>query len=222
MNTLTEPVLHREQRALVCTDMVVFTINAGTLQLLLRRGASTGPNWSLPGGYVEIEEDLDQCAARTLSSQTSLREVYLEQLYTFGRASRSHHGQVVTVAYYALVPLDRLPKVEHTGTAWFPWTELPALSQEQLEIARLGHQRLVAKLDYSTIAFEFMPEHFTLSELQKVYEIIQGVPLDKRKFRKRILGLKYLEATDKQRRDGSHRPARLYRYRSCGEVQYIK
>jgi len=222
MSTLTKTVLEHEQRALICTDMVVFTINAGTLQLLLRVGPKTGPKWSLPGGYVEIERDLDQCAARTLTSQTGLREVYLEQLYTFGRSSRSPHGQVVTVAYYALVPLDRLPKTEHTATAWFPWKDLPALSAEQLEIAKLAHQRLVAKLDYSTIAFEFMPENFTLSELQNVYEIIQGMPLDKRNFRKRILGLKYIEATDKQRRDGSHRPARLYRYRSSGEVQYIK
>jgi 8-oxo-dGTP diphosphatase len=215
-------MLPKQLQALICADVVVFTISDGTLQLLLRQRSAAPAQWALPGGYVEVDEDLATCAERTLAAQTGLTDVFLEQLYTFGRPESYRGERIVTVAYYALVPVDRLPGTTRDGTAWFPLADVPSLRSDQTAIADLAHQRLVSKLDYSTIAFEFMPERFTLSELQRVYEIILGIPLDKRNFRKRILGFECIEATDEQRRIGSHRPARLYRYRSPGELQYIK
>lgn len=222
MMTLSQTAIPAQLQALICTDIVVFTIRDGALRLLLRRRGQTPLRWDLPGGYVEVDEDLDGCAQRALAAQTGLHGVYLEQLYTFGHPGRQQRGRVVTVAYYALVAPDRLADATRDSTAWFALTELPSLNRDQIEITDLARQRLVAKLDYSTIAFEFMPENFTLSELQQVYEIILGAELDKRNFRKRILGLGCIEATGEQRREGSHRPARLYRYRSPGELQYIK
>jgi len=223
MNTLSRQPRLDIDPVNVSTDIVIFTIREDSLQVLLRQRQDR--KWALPGGYVEASEDVGDCAARTLAAQTGLRDIYLEQLYTFGRPDRHPIHRVVTVAYYALAPLDRLPSaamMRSPPVAWHTMEALPDLYLDHGEIVSLAHQRLSAKLDYSTIAFQFMPESFTLGELQKVYEIIRGDLLDKRNFRKRILALDCVEFTGATRRNTSHRPARLYRYRSPGRVHYLK
>ena len=211
----------------VTTDVVIFTIRDRGLELLLVQRASDPfrDHWALPGGFIEIDEDLEQAARRELEEETGVRGVYLEQLYTFGRPDRDPRERVISIAYYALIPSDKLelrPATDAKAVAWFALADLPPLAFDHNEIVRLAHQRLKAKLDYSTIAFQFMPERFTLSELQEVYEIILGEEMDKRNFRKWVLALDRIEETDKARRNGAHRPAKLYRVKQPGAVEIIK
>ncbi|MCB1925097.1 MAG: NUDIX hydrolase [Gammaproteobacteria bacterium] len=212
----------------VTTDVVVFTIHDGELNILLVKRANPpfAGCWALPGGFLDIDEDIDTCAARELEEETGLGGLYLEQLYTFGKTQRDPRERVISIAYYALVPLDVLATPHAASDAadvgWHRFDELPTLAFDHADIVHMAHQRLVAKLDYSTIAFAFMPESFTLSELQNVYEILLRQPLDKRNFRKRILSLDLVEETGRQRRNGKHRPAREYRARSAKRVEIIK
>lgn len=203
---------------------MVFTIRDDALQIPLRRRAETdldAGGWALPGRCVAAGEALDDCAQRALSDQTGLADVYLEQLYTFGRRQCQSGAPVIAVAYYALVSGDRQAEAEQCG-AWWPAGRLPELHAGHEGIVRAARERLEAKLEYSTIAFQLMPEYFTLSELQGVYETICERPVDKRNFRKRVLALADVEATERKRRNGSHRPARLYRYTARGTIQFLK
>jgi 8-oxo-dGTP diphosphatase len=181
--------------------------------------------WALPGGFVNLEESLEEGARRELEEETGVRDVYLEQLYTFGDPDRDPRERVITVAYYALVPTDEIDIQAGTdaeGVSWFGMEELPELAFDHQAILGMACERLRAKLDYSTIAFQFMPRDFTLSELQHVYELILLEPVDKRNFRKRILSLDLIEETGKQKRDGAHRPAALYRVRDRNRIDFIK
>lgn len=219
---------YRYPHPAVTTDVVVFTIRAGRLSILLVRRANPPfeGDWALPGGFLNIDEDLDDCAARELEEETGISGLYLEQLYTFGSTNRDPRERVISVTYYALVPQDALATPRAASDAaevgWYAFDELPGLAFDHAEIVRVAHRRLVAKLDYSTIAFQFMPETFTLSELQCVYEALLNQPLDKRNFRKRILSLDLIEETGRQRRNGKHRPAREYRAKHPKRVEIIK
>ena len=218
---------YRYPHPAVTTDVVVFTIRAERLHLLLvkRGNPPFKGHWALPGGFLDIGEDLDTCAQRELEEETGVSGVYLEQLYTFGRPGRDPRERVISVTYYALVPAGRIsPKAASDAAEvdWFAIDELPDLAFDHAEIVAAAHSRLVAKLDYSTIAFQLMPEIFTLSELQRVYEALLNEPLDKRNFRKRILAMDQIEETGRLRRTGNHRPAREYRLKHPERVDIIK
>ena len=181
--------------------------------------------WALPGGFVGIDENLETSALRELEEETGVTGVYLEQLHTSGEPDRDPRGRVISVAYYALTPSDRLyirAASDAKAVAWFALEDLPPVAFDHEKIVNMAHRRLVAKLDYSTIAFQFMPEMFTLSELQAVYQIILGEELDKRNFRKGVLAMSCLERTSERRRNGNHRPAQLYRLKSPGRVEFTK
>lgn len=218
---------HANPHPAVTTDVVVFTLRDEELKLLLikRGGDPYKGKWALPGGFIRMDEDLDSGARRELAEETGVSGVYLEQLYTFGAVNRDPRERVITVAYYALIPSDKLQlraATDAEAVGWFGINELPRLAFDHREIVRLAHQRLVAKLDYSTIAFQFMPMEFTLSELQAVYETILQEPVDKRNFRKWVLALEGIEETGDERRDGAHRPAMLYRVKHPNRVEIIK
>jgi len=211
----------------VSVDIVIFTIRDARLKLLLirRAGEPYRGKWALPGGFIHLDEDLDASARRELEEETGVSGVYLEQLYTFGAPQRDPRERVITVAYYALIPSDRLQlraATDAEAVGWFGMDELPALAFDHTDIIAMAHERLVAKLDYSTIAFQFMGGDFTLSELQSVYEMILREALDKRNFRKWALALEQIEETGRERRDGAHRPAKLYRLKEPGTVAIIK
>lgn len=217
---MSKPYRYAYPHPAVTTDIVVFTVRDEQLQvLLIRRGGEPfHGHWALPGGFLDPDEDLEHCAARELQEETGLAGLYLEQLYTFGQPNRDPRERVVSVAYFALVPAQRLTGIRAASdaaeAAWVPFDTLPPLAFDHGEILAVAHQRLTAKLRYSAIAFELLPERFTLRELQRLYEILLGEPVDKRNFRKWALGLAQLEETGERRSTGHHRPARLYRLKA--------
>ena len=211
----------------VSVDIVVFTIRDNQLKLLLIRRANSPHKgkWALPGGFVDITEGLDEAASRELQEETGVSSVYLEQLYTFGKPKRDPRERVITVAYYALIPSDKMQLQAATDAAavgWFGMNELPKLAFDHADIVSMAHQRLVSKLDYSTLAFQFLSESFTLHELQDVYQIICQQELDKRNFRKWILSLEQIVETGEKRTGEAHRPAKLYKKQHPDQVEIIR
>jgi 8-oxo-dGTP diphosphatase len=213
-------VAARPARVQVTVDVVIFTIRDGALNLLLvRRGIDPFKGrWAIPGGFILEGESLEQAALRELREETGVGDVYLEQLYTFGDPARDPRGRIVTVAYFALIAMDRAPVRAGTDAAearWWPVSALPKrLAFDHAKIVDYAVARLRAKLEYTTVGFQLLPEEFTLGELQDVYEAVAGRPLDKRNFRRRIELLDVLVPLERWRRAGASRPARLYRFRA--------
>lgn len=204
-------------RAAVTVDCVVFGLDDEDLKvLLIRRDLPPFEDkWALPGGFVRLEETLDEAARRELQEETSLERVFLEQLYTFGAIDRDPRERVITVAYYALVRLSdhRVQAATDARDAvWFAMDDLPPLAFDHDQILETAHQRLQGKVRYQPIGFELLPSKFTLTQLQKLYEIVLGRVLDKRNFRKKIQGMGILEELDEVEKDVAHRAARLYRF----------
>jgi len=200
----------------VTVDVVVFTADEGALEvLLIKRGEwpHTG-KWALPGGFVEIDESLKRAAWRELREETSVQAGYLEQLGAFGHPDRDPRERVITVAYIALVPFDRLRFEAGSDAAdakLFAIDELPELAFDHRKILRRAKERLRDKLDIADIVRQLMPDRFTLSELQRTHEAISNTESDKRNFRKKLKTLEIVEATGENKEGGAHRPARLYR-----------
>lgn len=210
----------------VTVDVMVFTILEDQLKVaLIKRGvAPYQGRWAIPGGFVKLDESLEDAARREIKEEAGLSDVFLEQLYTFGAVNRDPRGRVITVAYYALVPGEKLTLSASTDAAearWFSVEELPKLAFDHAKIMENALQRLRNKLEYSNIAYALLPEHFRLSDLQKIYEIILGEEVDKRNFRKRMLSLDLLETTRHIDKSGPHRPAQLYRFKQK-EIQFLK
>jgi 8-oxo-dGTP diphosphatase len=205
-------------RPSVSVDVVIFSLREKDLKvLLIRRGHPPFQGkWAIPGGFVHADESLEDAARRELEEETAVRDVYLEQLYTFGEPKRDPRGRVITVAYVALVPEDVTARAgdDAAAVAWHPARDLPPLAFDHAEIVRYAQQRLRYKLEYTAVGFELLPNEFTLSELQAAYEIVLAETLDKRNFRRRLDEAGILVETSRYREgEGQGRPARLYRYK---------
>jgi 8-oxo-dGTP diphosphatase len=205
------------QRPLVTVDVVIFALRNNDLQVLLvrRRRSPQEGMWAIPGGRINLDEALDGAAFRILEEETGLADVYLEQLYTFGDPVRDPRDRVVTVAYFAILPTtDVVPGVAQKAqrVRWWSVDDLPPLAFDHADIVSYAHTRLRYKLEYTAVGFELLPDEFTLTELQTAYEIVLGEELDKRNFRRKILGASVIEASGHYR-TGEGRPAQLYRYR---------
>ncbi len=199
----------------VTVDIVVFTVVGEDLKVALvkRKYAPFRGRWVIPGGFVRANEPLDDAAKRELLEETNVKDIYLEQLYTFGDPKRDPRGRVVTIAYFALINssnVDLRASSDAAEARWFSVKELPELGFDHKKIIVYALQRLKYKLEYTTVAFQLLPREFTLTELQLVYEIIFGKTIDKRNFRKKILSLGIVEETGKRTEDVAHRPAQLY------------
>jgi 8-oxo-dGTP diphosphatase len=204
-------------RAALAVDCVVFGLDERDLKVLLiqRKLPPFQRAWALPGGFVRVEETLDAAARRELAEEAGVTEVYLEQLYTFGALDRDPRERVVTVAYYALAKLSdhRIrAATDAMGVGWYALDALPKLAFDHAEIVTTARDRLRGKVRYAPVGFELLPPRFSLTQLQRLYEIILGTDLDKRNFRKKILSLDLLVETDEVERGVPHRAARLYRF----------
>ncbi|MBN2548471.1 MAG: NUDIX hydrolase [Anaerolineales bacterium] len=206
-------------RPALTVDVVIFSLRESRLQVLLVQRAEPpfAGMWALPGGFVNMDETLEEAALREMEEETGLKQAYLEQLYTYGEIGRDPRGRVVSVAYYALIPADARIRSEGGSDArqagWFSAQALPALAFDHAEIIAYALRRLRYKLEYTAACFELLPDEFTLSQIQHTYEMILGEKLDKRNFRRRIQQAGIIEPTP-HLRGGEGRPARLYRYRS--------
>ena len=211
------PHTYQYPRAALTVDCVVFGFDGGELKvLLIERGLEPFKGkWALPGGFVRVNETVDEAARRELAEETGLQNVFLEQLYTFGAVSRDPRERVVSVAHYALVKLsDHAAKAatDAANAEWFPVSKLPQLAFDHAEIVAVALARLQGKVRYQPIGFELLPPKFTLSELQHLYEAILGTELDKRNFRKKVLGFKLLLSLKETQMNGRHRPAQLFHF----------
>jgi 8-oxo-dGTP diphosphatase len=212
----------RYERPSVTVDVVILTVRERRLEGLLvkRKRWPFEGMWAIPGGFVEPDESLEDAAKRELREETGVTDVYLEQLYTFGDPGRDPRTRVITVVYYALVRTDwlRIRAADDAADArWFSMYDLPPLAFDHRKILDYTLQRLRGKLEYTSIGFQLLPEEFTLSALQEVYEAIRNRPLEKRNFRKKVLQTAIVEPTGATRREGRHRPARLYHFRPGAE-----
>lgn len=204
-------------RPAVTTDVVLFTLWDNVLHVLLiqRRQPPFEGCWCLPGGFVQIDETLEDAALRELEEETGVRDVSLEQLYTFGDVERDPRGRVITVAYLACV---RSPAPQPRGgddaaqARWWPIHDLPPLGFDHARIVDCALRRLRHKLKCDLASLGLVPERFTLDELQRLYEAILGEKLDAHSFRRRILQTKMIEYDGVCRMSGG-RPVKLYRLR---------
>lgn len=204
-------------RAAMTVDCVVFGLDETDLKVLLiqRKLAPFQHAWALPGGFVRVDETLDEAALRELAEEANVTDIYLEQLYTFGALDRDPRERIVTVAYYALAKLSdhRIrAATDAMGVGWFSLDDLPKLAFDHIEIVTRAHERLRGKVRYAPVGFELLPPRFSLTQLQRLYEIILGKELDKRNFRKKILAMDLLVETDEVEHGVRHRAARLYRF----------
>jgi 8-oxo-dGTP diphosphatase len=204
-------------RAALTVDCVVFGFDEGELKVLLIKRALDPfkGKWALPGGFVHVDETLDDAARRELEEEAGLKDVFLEQLYTFGAVGRDPRERVVSVAYYALVKLaahETRAATDAADAQWFPISELPNLAFDHAEILAAALLRLQGKVRYQPIGFELLPQKFTLSELQHLYEAVLETELDKRNFRKKVLGFGLLVPLKETQMAGRHRPAQLFRF----------
>lgn len=208
---------YQYERPALTTDCVVFGLDEDDLKILLiqRDIAPFEGEWALPGGFIRVGESLDDCARRELEEETGLKNIFLEQLYSYGEPDRDPREHVVTIAYYALVNLiEHAPKAatDARNAAWFALDDLPELAFDHDLILAKALERLRGKVRYQPIGFELLPEKFTLSQLQSLYEIILETKIDKRNFRKKVIKLGILIETGEVEQDVAHRAARLYRF----------
>ena len=206
-------------RPSVTVDIVVYGYDGGTqLKLLLieRGGDPYKGSWALPGGFVDLDEDLETAALRELEEETGVKDLFVEQLYTYGAVDRDPRGRVISVAYFSLVNLQDHPAVaasDATRAEWFALDELPELAFDHSEIIAQANRRLAAKVRYQPIGFELLPAEFTLGQLQQLYETVLDVKqgFNKRNFRTRIIRTGILEEVGRQQ-NVAHRPAVLYKF----------
>jgi 8-oxo-dGTP diphosphatase len=205
------------QHAVIATDIVIFTIIDNDLKVLLikMKKSPFEDSWAMPGGLIEPDESLEKAAYRHLLKKTNVKDVYLEQLYTFGDVDRDPFGRVVSVAYFALISADNLKlktTKEYTDVKWFSIKEIPKLAYDHEKILEHSLKRLKSKLEYTNIVQNLLPKQFTLKNMQDIYELILNKKIDKRNFRKKISSLKIIKKTDKKTTGEAHRPADLYEF----------
>jgi 8-oxo-dGTP diphosphatase len=199
----------------VAVDVVIFTVIESDLKvLLIQRVIKPVDAWAIPGGFVLKDEDLKTAAKRELLEETGVKDVYLEQLYSFGDPKRDPRARVISVAYFALVEPEKVELrfgSDAKDVAWFSMKDIPPLAFDHKEILDYAYQRLIWKLEYTNVVYSLLPRFFTLTQLQQAYETILDHPLDKRNFRRKFIHTGLIVPTG-EKEGGAHRPAELYRF----------
>ena len=198
----------------ITVDTVILTIKNGNLKVLLvkRDNEPFKGKWAIPGGYVRMSEDLDAAAMRVLKEKTNVDNIYLEQLYTFGDPLRHPVSRVITCAYFALIRAEDVNVVTTDNVSWHDVNDLPALAFDHKEIIQYSLKRTRERLEMCPVAYQLLNEKFTLTEMQKAYELIMGKTLDKWNFRKKVIQTEGLRELEEFSKSTSKRPARLYTF----------
>lgn len=223
---MKEDDIKKYEKPSVTVDVIIFTMKDKKLNVLLvkRNIKPYAGKWAIPGGFVRINESLENAAKRELEEETGVKDVYLEQLYTFGDPKRDPRGRVITVSYMALINSAKLELKAATDVSeaqWSPVDDLPELAFDHEKILSYALRRLRWKFEYTTVAFSLLPKKFTLTELQEIYEIVFNRKFDKRNFRKKILSLDLLKE-EGIKEEVSHRPPMLYSLKEkMGEIVEI-
>lgn len=208
---------YEHPRSALTADCVIFGFDGGELKLLLieRENEPFKNKWALPGGFVFIDETTEACAKRILLEKAGIKSVFIEQLYTFSDVDRDPRERIVSVSYFALVDKHQYALIAGRDTVkaeWFQLSQLPKLAFDHSKIVKMAIQRLKGKVSYQPIGFELLDEKFTLSQLQAVYESILEIEIDKRNFRKKILGMGLLIALEEKEKNVAHKAARYYKF----------
>lgn len=208
---------HTYKNPSLAVDLVVFGYHDRKLSVLLlnRKEAPFQNSWTLPGGFLQLEESLLQVCNRIMKTKTGLENIYLEQLYSFDEPGRDPRGRVISIAHYALVNPQRFEVVAGNmanDVQWFPVAAVPQLGFDHDQIFRQALQRLKSKILYYPVGFELLDETFTMTELHELYECILGVSIDRRNFRRKLLDSEYIIATGAKREGVKNRHPDLYRF----------
>lgn len=218
----------------ISIDCVIFGFDFDQLNVLLveRKLIDEATNniliddWTLTGYHIYEEEDVDTAAARILKKVSGLDHIYLEQFYTFGGVNRINHPKdklwlqnqqekfserVVTIGYFSLIDNTTVNlSLKERNVKWFPINDLPEMGFDHPEILVKALERLRMKLRSEPIGFELLPEKFTISQLQRLYEVVIGTTFDRRNFRKKVLQMKYIIPLDEKQKGVKHKPAQLF------------
>lgn len=205
------------ERPALATDCVIFGFDGGELKLLLlkREKEPFENKWALPGGFVFMNETTEACAKRILLEKAGLKNVFIEQLYTFSKVDRDPRERIVSVTYFALVNKSQYNIVAGRDTIqaeWHTLSALPELGFDHSDIVALAAERLKGKVHYQPIGFELLDEKFTLSQLQQLYEAILQTPIDKRNFRKKIGGMGLLKQLEEKEQNVPRKAAFYYSF----------
>lgn len=212
------PVRH----TIVAVDVIIFTIIDNVLMaraMKVHRPPYYDNQYGFPGGLIGVEETAEGAASRIIKEKANLRErsVYLEQLQTFSDPGRDKRGKVVSVAYLALIPWEELDGVEresHNELCWMPVSKLKHLAYDHDHMLKVSLERLASRVTYTTLIAKIMPGEFTLTELEKTFELLADKKLDKRNFRKKMEKLSILKDLKRKTSGVKHRPASLYSFKS--------
>lgn len=215
-------------------DCVIFGFDNNKLNVLLTKRELEDPetgeiifvDYTVQGHHVLQGENINEAACRVLKDKTGLENIYLEQFYTFGETDRVQHERdqlwikkkypmvadhVISIGYYSLVDSAKIkPDQQHTDTSWFPVDKLPELGFDHEKMIFMALDYLQTKLRREPIGFELLPEKFTLSLLQSLYEAVLGISLDRRNFRKKVAQMKYVIPLDEKQKGVAHKPAQVF------------
>ncbi|MDQ8199900.1 NUDIX domain-containing protein [Pelagicoccus enzymogenes] len=211
------PFTYEYPRPALTVDAVIFGLDEDELKILLiqRAGEPFKGQWAFPGGFVDMDETTEKAVLRELEEETGIKDVFLEQLYTFSGVDRDPRERVVSVAYFGLVKpagIQMAAASDAQDVQWFAIDDIPELAFDHAEILDVALKRLRGKIRYEPIGFELLPKEFIMSQLLKLYSNALRKPIDKRNFIRKIKKLGILNELDKKRRDGAHRPATLYSF----------
>jgi 8-oxo-dGTP diphosphatase len=198
-------------------DSIIFGFDEGELKILLikRAQAPEKGKWALPGGFVGNDENLDDAAKSILEELTGLSDIYMEQLHTFGDVKRYPLGRVISIAYYSLIKVNdyNIKAAENAKEArWHPISKIPKLAFDHTRMVEMALEKLKINVKNHPIGFELLPEKFTLTQLQNLYEVLLNTALDKRNFRKKILSMDLLNKLEEYEKGEAHRAAQLFNF----------
>ncbi len=212
------------QKIFVSVDCIIFGFDENKLKILIgKRQMDPGRGeWSLYGGFVRNNESVDDCAYRTLNELTGMHDVYMRQVGAFGGVDRDPGERVVSIAYYALINVKDYDEnlIQKHGVEWVDVEQMPTLYSDHNEMVNQALQKMRQKMRTQPVGFNLLPELFTLTQLQRLYEVVNDQEIDKRNFRKRIKDMDFIEKTDMVDKNTSKRGAALYRFNKKAYNEY--